>query len=88
MKQRDAVCITLSQDAAKKSRSILRQLTRTQRMTVICREITKKGKALDDFNYIGSYQFGADDSSFYAITSGVSGLCEPVNCSIDDCNAK
>ena len=29
------------------------------------------------FNYIGSYRFGADDSSFYAITSGVSGLCEP-----------
>ncbi len=31
----------------------------------------------DAFNYIGSYRFGADDSSFYAITSGVSGLCEP-----------
>ena len=43
---------------------------------------------VDDFIYIGSYQFGADDSSFYAITSGVSGLCEPVNCSFDDCNAK
>ncbi|MBR4501798.1 MAG: DUF3472 domain-containing protein [Clostridia bacterium] len=31
----------------------------------------------DTFNYIGSYQFGADDTSYYAITSGVDGLCRP-----------
>ena len=31
----------------------------------------------DAFQYIGSYQFGADDSSYYAITSGVDGLCQP-----------
>ena len=32
--------------------------------------------SLDQFNYVGSYQFGADESSYYAITSGVDGLCE------------
>jgi len=32
---------------------------------------------MDSFDYVGSYQVGADDSSFYAITSGVDGLCTP-----------
>ena len=32
---------------------------------------------IDSFDYVGSYQVGADDSSFYAITSGVDGLCTP-----------
>ena len=29
------------------------------------------------FDYIGSYSFGADDNTYYAITSGVDGLCPP-----------
>ena len=35
--------------------------------------------AVDDFYYVGSYQVGADDSSYYAITSGVKNLCEPTD---------
>ncbi|MBQ6173275.1 MAG: hypothetical protein IJK28_01470 [Clostridia bacterium] len=30
---------------------------------------------VDTFNDVGSYQFGADDHSYYMITSGVGGLC-------------
>ena len=30
----------------------------------------------DDLFYTGSYQFGADENSYYAITSGVDNLCE------------
>ncbi len=33
--------------------------------------------SLSTINYTGSYQFGADDNSYYAITSGVEGLCTP-----------
>ena len=33
--------------------------------------------SLDSFGYAGSYQFGADENSYYAITSGVAGLCTP-----------
>ena len=32
---------------------------------------------MDDFNYVGSYQFGSEGNSYYAITSGVDGLCKP-----------
>ena len=32
---------------------------------------------VDDFSYVGSYQVGADDSSYYAVTSGVKDLCKP-----------
>lgn len=32
---------------------------------------------VDDFTYVGSYQVGADDSSYYAVTSGVKDLCKP-----------
>ena len=32
---------------------------------------------VDDFKYVGSYQFGSDGNSYYAITSGVDGLCKP-----------
>ena len=31
----------------------------------------------DAFDYIGSFQFGSDGHSYYAITSGVDGLCQP-----------
>ena len=31
----------------------------------------------DTFDYIGSFQFGSDGHSYYAITSGVDGLCQP-----------
>ena len=30
----------------------------------------------DEFDYVGSYKFGADDNSFWAVTSGVKDLCE------------
>ena len=33
--------------------------------------------SLESLDYVGSYQFGADDSSFYAITTGVDDLCQP-----------
>ena len=33
--------------------------------------------SVDAFSYVGSCQFGADDHSYYVITSGVSGLCQP-----------
>ena len=32
--------------------------------------------SMDAFAYSGSYQFGSDGTSFYAITSGVENLCE------------
>ena len=35
--------------------------------------------SVDSFDYVGSCQFGADDHSYYMITSGVSGLCRPEN---------
>ena len=33
--------------------------------------------SLTPFDYVGSYQFGSDGNSYYAITSGVEGLCTP-----------
>ena len=32
--------------------------------------------SMGDLSYTGSYQFGADQNSYYAITSGVDNLCE------------
>ena len=33
--------------------------------------------SMGDLSYTGSYQFGADENSYYAITSGVNDLCKP-----------
>ncbi len=32
--------------------------------------------SMGDLSYTGSYQFGADQNSYYAITSGVDNLCK------------